>query len=568
MSSLSIDRLVRSTITRNSRILSGRSFGVAMIAAYFPTSIFSERVREYTEPAEMLADGFSEEHPAYLAAVKLCSQEPGVERFKVGRRGGSPTQILRFVPSTPAAGDEYSITFRGVTFTVTADSSPSVAEVIDSFVALMTADADGIATSHATAVTEVDVTTFDGVLGGTLSPSRNVTLTLNSHADWDATTGTVTGYDAAGRPQTESFTIPNGGNTTLTGTKIWSRITQVAIPAQSGTNGTFTVGVGVKFDEDTALVFTPTDNTTSMDLASAAGAWNQVTDLSSNLTVHDRTVEPGTTLATDLDAIRGADADFVVLLVADVQSSAQILAVAAWAEDKRLAYFADTSDSDVEDDVSTDIASTLIGLGYFHTLLHYSRVNHGMFAAGDAGHFLAGLFKAGDRRIIEGRQLAGVSPDDITPTVETRLLGPRTSPASGKRVVLYLSRSAEGSNQALTFTNGGLTPGGEWIDIVVGLFRVDSEIQSAVVARQLASPPPSFDAEGIAIVEAAVRRALFKCAADPIRVLRADTISTSTTAIEDVSDTDLQNRFYDGVKWDAKTRGAMQAIDVGGTVEP
>jgi len=80
--------------------------------------------------------------------------------------------------------------------------------------------------------------------GAELFPPRNVTLTLSSHADWDATTATVTGTDENGAAVTESLSIPNGGNATVTGTQMFRTITSLAIPAQSGTGGTFTFGVG------------------------------------------------------------------------------------------------------------------------------------------------------------------------------------------------------------------------------------------------------------------------------------------------------------------------------------
>ncbi len=86
---------------------------------------------------------------------------------------------------------------------------------------------------------------LNGAIGqGTLFPPRNLTITFNSHADWDATTGTFTGLDEHGETITEDFAIPNGGNATVTGSKLFASAVNVRIPAQSGTNGTFTVGTG------------------------------------------------------------------------------------------------------------------------------------------------------------------------------------------------------------------------------------------------------------------------------------------------------------------------------------
>ncbi len=110
------------------------------------------------------------------------------------------------------------------------------------------ADTDAIMTVQATATTAQVCTgaTLDGVVGTTVFwPPRNVTLTLNSHADWDPSTILVEGLDAFGAPCAEAFEVPNGGNVTLTGVVAFSRVVNVKIPPQTGTNGTLDVGLGL-----------------------------------------------------------------------------------------------------------------------------------------------------------------------------------------------------------------------------------------------------------------------------------------------------------------------------------
>jgi hypothetical protein len=86
---------------------------------------------------------------------------------------------------------------------------------------------------------------LNGTIGaGTMFPARNITLTLNNHANWLASTIVVSGLDANGFPQTENFSVPAGGNVTLTGEKLFTSVTNIAVPAQGGTNGTFTAGTG------------------------------------------------------------------------------------------------------------------------------------------------------------------------------------------------------------------------------------------------------------------------------------------------------------------------------------
>lgn len=107
------------------------------------------------------------------------------------------------------------------------------------------ADADAIIETIASAAAPQTITTLDGVIGGArMVPSRNLTLTLSNHANWDATTAVVTGEDEFGRVITEDFAIPDTGNAVVTGTKFFSKVTSLYIPTQAGTAGTADLGIG------------------------------------------------------------------------------------------------------------------------------------------------------------------------------------------------------------------------------------------------------------------------------------------------------------------------------------
>ena len=111
------------------------------------------------------------------------------------------------------------------------------------------ADADAIiATGGSTAgVQTLTTTSLDGVIGDDLMRvARNLTFTFSSSTDWDATTITVVGKGAGGEYLTETFAVPNNGNQTVTGNALFSQVDSVSVPAQTGTGGTFTMGVGSK----------------------------------------------------------------------------------------------------------------------------------------------------------------------------------------------------------------------------------------------------------------------------------------------------------------------------------
>jgi len=132
---------------------------------------------------------------------------------------------------------------------VLADRTNGTTQGLEGLAAPDAADADGIVTSLATAITATSLTTtgLDGAIGQTeIWPPRNITITATNHADFDLTTWYVRGLDENGLPQEETFVMPNGGNTTLTGNKFFSYITEVYVPAQAGTGGAYTVGTGSK----------------------------------------------------------------------------------------------------------------------------------------------------------------------------------------------------------------------------------------------------------------------------------------------------------------------------------
>ncbi len=122
--------------------------------------------------------------------------------------------------------------------------------VLDVGTSGVTTDVDSIATAAVliSAATEQTVlaASFDGT-EQTAVPARNVILVLNSHADWDATTAVVLGTTWDGRTQRETLAIPNGGNATVAGVRLFKTVTSIYIPAQSGTNGTATLGWGSIF---------------------------------------------------------------------------------------------------------------------------------------------------------------------------------------------------------------------------------------------------------------------------------------------------------------------------------
>jgi hypothetical protein len=117
--------------------------------------------------------------------------------------------------------------------------------------ALPVADPDAIVTTKAASAGGAQVLTAgvdaNGAIGaGRISPPRKLTVTLNNNANWDATVGSITYLDENGRPVTETLTIPDTGNTTLTTSGFASRWGGATIPQQSGTGATYEIGTSLQ----------------------------------------------------------------------------------------------------------------------------------------------------------------------------------------------------------------------------------------------------------------------------------------------------------------------------------
>lgn len=92
---------------------------------------------------------------------------------------------------------------------------------------------------------------FNGAIGaGRISPPAKVELVLSAHADWDATTATLTGLDENGIPISDTILIPNNGAATVLSSLFFSRVLTLTIPAQSGGGGTATFGTSASVTLD------------------------------------------------------------------------------------------------------------------------------------------------------------------------------------------------------------------------------------------------------------------------------------------------------------------------------
>lgn len=98
-----ISKFVNVNITRETAKITRTGFGETML--FGPHYYFPDRVRAYSDPSDMLLDGFLTTDSLYIAAQKLMSQELSSPEFKVGRKleNVNSKATLAFT-GTPSAG--------------------------------------------------------------------------------------------------------------------------------------------------------------------------------------------------------------------------------------------------------------------------------------------------------------------------------------------------------------------------------------------------------------------------------------------------------------------------------
>lgn len=545
---MSLQDIVAVAITRVSSAVTQQGFSTPCILAYH-TRRMSDRVHSYASLSEMTAAGYTPDDAAYKIAAALWSQPNPPAAIKIGRRSNAFTKSVRLTPSA-ANSTAYTIECEGLEATYTSDGSASVAEICTNLTAAINAlaDVDAILATGGASSTSLQTlsgASLNGVLGyRALSPSRRITLVLSNHADWDASTATITGKDANGTTITDTLSIPNGGNATLTTTKLFARVTSVAIPVQSGTGGTFTVGV--------AAPYTATDDTTHITLAAPAGLVPSLEITAGDLELEDRTGDPG--IASDLTAIRAEDDDWYCALL-DSNSSAEILALAAAIEPltPKKILVAQSPDSAVLDpDSITDVMYLVADRDYFRTHVEFHpgiATADSWIAAALVGNALA--YSPGSVTWVN-RELVGIgdwAPDSASRAAIVAKNGGSIETVAGRKV-----------------TFGGKVGGGEWLDIIHGLdwlhARIGERIFGLLVSAQ--GDKIGFTDKGIARVHAELRAQLTEASAPPSNLLA--TWSTAVPTAASLSSSQRATRVLPNVTFNATVQGAIHAVNVAGTV--
>jgi hypothetical protein len=111
-----LERYINVSITAGTRTVEQAGFGIPLIMAFFPTTVFATRTTLYsgtTGLADMVTDGFVASDAAYYMAQAVLSQNPRVENFVVGRLEAAGVADFDYELTVSNTTDSISVTILG-----------------------------------------------------------------------------------------------------------------------------------------------------------------------------------------------------------------------------------------------------------------------------------------------------------------------------------------------------------------------------------------------------------------------------------------------------------------------
>lgn len=361
---MSLQDIVRVTITKETAALTRAGFGTPGILAFFSTSHFADRARVYDSLDAIKGDGFGTDHFVYKIAAKIFSQNPKIGQVVVCRRALPVTREVDLTPVTPPQPTTvYAVTINDQVASFTTDATPTVAEITAGLTSAINA----------------------------LAPSAWVTATSYAVNNRVSSNGNIYKATQAGL---SGATGPSGTRSDVVdGTVKWAYVG----PVVAATDGTTKVTV---------------------EQSTAGAPFVCLPSSRALLTQKDVTVDPG--IVADLSACRTdlSGNDTWYMLTTDAHSADEIEALAAEIETLRKMALCSCSDDDLLTSATTDLGSTLAALGYARSALVYHEDAGGAIEAAWTGKVLP--LDPGSETW-KFKTLVGVAASKLTPNEENNL---------------------------------------------------------------------------------------------------------------------------------------------------
>lgn len=279
-------------------------------------------------------------------------------------------------------------------------------------------------------------------------------------------------------------------------------------------------------------------------------AGNQFTHANSaNLTPTVST--PGNGPVEDMAAIDAENSEDWYGFAFDTRNAELIIDLAAWAETGVHLYSATSDDAAVAAGTALNVLLRLQALGYRNTF--YTWNDPDTEGDIDAAYLARGLVADLDARNGQitwaNKELPGQTPDVLTGSERTAIQS-----ANGNT---YERRAGK------NITREGMTVQGDFIDVTTTIHWLDSRMTEDIFAALAGvSSKIPYTQAGIDLIEAVVRRRL-QIAVDNGH-LRSFTVTIPE--IDDVEDSDLEDRILRNVQFSGVLAGAIHRVIVNGSV--
>jgi hypothetical protein len=533
-----ISEHVSLTITQDTVSVARSGFGTPMILSV--NASFPERLRFYSDLTSV-ADDFDTTSPEYLAARALLSQSPHPELISIGRAVGQPTQRYQINITSVGEGYEYVITADGEGVTGEEVSYTALADI--TFV-----DGDIVVGDDTIAYTAHGMSTGDGPFrlsnaGGALPTGTGIAVDTNV---WIIAESADLFKLATSRANALALTDIDITAAAGTGTHTLRRAQNDVICAQ------LVQALNDVVDKNFTAAQTPGALETDYIVvtADAAGDWFSLTvDNVSLMKIEQTHAEPGTTLATDLDAIN-LENDAWYALYTLYNSDGYVKAAADWIESVKKIYIADLSNSETATlaNGGGDTADDIQTSAYSRTAVLYHPNPSEMAGAAWLGTRLP--YDPGS----ETWKFASPSAVDPVTTTSTHRVNLRAKAANTLQTV-------GGRN---IFWEGTMADGG-FIDTVRGLDWLEDDMLAGVFGALASATKIPYTNAGVALIVNEIRASLER--AIDAGILSDDPKPTVTAPlVADIADADKGVRLLPDVKFTCTLAGAVHKVQIIGVV--
>lgn len=126
-----LDQIVQVVLTAQTTAVPTASFSIPLILGSTANGWSGgDYVHAYTDPADMLTDGYSSSSPEYIDALAAFSQTVTPAQVLVGKRGTAAAQSDTLVVNTLTVGHAYSVSVNGAAYSATASGGDTQQSIL------------------------------------------------------------------------------------------------------------------------------------------------------------------------------------------------------------------------------------------------------------------------------------------------------------------------------------------------------------------------------------------------------------------------------------------------------